>query len=714
MSADNGRSPKIPRPGGGSRPEIEAAYQRALALHRQGRIAPAESLYREILDRAPAHFGALHYLGVVEGQKRNYGAAAALIEQALAIDPKSAPAHNNLGTFLRQLGRNEDALASFDRALAINPDHAEALHNRGNALRQLQRYDEALASYERAVAIKPDYADAHYGRGNALVDLRRPAEALASYERALAIRPGFADAFLNRAYALLELKRGEEALACYGQALAIKPEFPEALFNRGIALTVTKRHEEAIADFERVLKLDPEYPYAKGKLIHARLDCCDWSSYERDVAAIEADIRSGRRACEPFTFVALSDSPEDQLRCVRIYAADVCPAAPVPMWRGERYGHERIRVAYLSADLRDHPIAYLMAGVFEQHDRARFEPIAISFGPNDGGAMRARLEGAFERFIDVGQASDRAAARAIRDLEVDIAVDLMGYTTANRPRILAFRPAPVQVNYLGYPATMGAVNIDYILADRIVIPEGARRHYSEKIAYLPDTYQANDSGKRIGDAVPTRAAAGLPESGFVFCSFNNLYKIAPQAFAIWMRLLRDVEGSVLWLLEGSAAAIRNLRREADARGISPERLVFAPRLKLEDYLARYRLADLFLDTLPYNAGSTASDALWTGLPVVTCMGSSFAGRMAGSLLNAVGLPELVTHSLDDYEELARTLALRGDRLGAIRAKLAANRSTQPLFDTKRFCRHIEAAYAAMHERAMRGEPPESFAVEPIG
>ena len=714
MSADKERSPTIPRPGSVPQPEIEAAFQRALALHRQGQIGPAESLYREILDRAPAHFGALHYLGVIEGQKRNYGAAASLIERALAIDPKSAPAHNNLGTYLRKLGRNEDALASFDRALAIKPDHAEALHNRGNALRQLQRHEDALASHDRALAVKPDYAEAHYGRGNVLIDLRRPGEAVASYERALAIRPGFADALLNRAYALLELKRNEEALACYGQALAIKPDFPEALYNRGIALTVMKRYEEAIADFERVLRLDPEYPYVKGKLVHARLDCCDWRSFERDVTAIEADIRSGRRACEPFTFMALSDSPDDQLRCARIYAADACPAAPDAMWRGERYRHERIRVTYLSADLRDHPIAYLMAGVFEHHDRSRFEPIAISFGPENESAMRARLKGAFERFIDVGQKSDREVAMVIRDLEADIAVDLMGYTTDSRPRILAFRPAPVQVNYLGYPATMGADHIDYILADRIVIPEGARRHFSEKTVYLPDTYQANDSRKRIGDAIPTRAAAGLPERGFVFCSFNNLYKIAPPMFAIWMRLLRDVEGSILWLLEGDAAAVRNLRREADARGVSPDRLVFAPRIKLEDYLARYRLADLFLDTLPYNAGSTASDALWSGLPVVTCLGSSFAGRMAGSLLNAVGLPELVTRSLDQYEALARTLALGADRLGVIRAKLARNRLNHPLFDTGRFCRHLEAAYAAMRDRALRGEPPENLAVERIG
>lgn len=694
-------------------PAVDAMFQRALVLHRQAQIAHAESLYKEILGRELRHFGALHYLGVIEGQRGNCEAAVALIDRALRIDPNSAPAHSNRGIFLRKLGRHEEALASFERAIAIKSDHAEALYNRGNVLRQLERHEEALASYASALAIKPDYAEAHYSRGNVLTDLRQPREALASYDRALAIRPAFADALVNRGYVLLELGRNEEALASYDRALAIRPDFAEAFYNRGIALTVLKRHGEAIADFETVLRLDPDYPYARGKLIHAKLECCDWSDYESDVAAVMRDIRAGKRACQPFTGLAIADSPSDQLLCARLYAQDVRPESAVPFWQGECYRHDRIRVAYLSADFREHPVAYLTAGLFERHDRARFEPIAISFGPDGPSAMRARLERVFERFIDVREKSDIEVARLLRALEVDIAVDLMGFTTDSRPQILASRPAPVQVNYLGYPGSMGTGFIDYIVADRTVIPETSRHHYGEKIVYLPDTYQANDSTRRIADHAPSRREAGLPDGGFVFCSFNNTYKIAPAVFDIWMRLLHDVEGSVLWLLESHAAAAANLRREAAAKSIAPERLVFAPRIAVEDYLARYRLADLFLDTLPYNAGTTASDALWAGLPVVTCLGESFAGRMAGSLLNAVGLPELVAGSLEDYAALAERLAKNGDVIAAIRAKLARNRLTHPLFDTARFCRHIEAAYMAMHECRARGEPPDHILVEAI-
>jgi predicted O-linked N-acetylglucosamine transferase (SPINDLY family) len=370
-------------------------------------------------------------------------------------------------------------------------------------------------------------------------------------------------------------------------------------------------------------------------------------------------------------------------------------------------------VAYLSADFRDHATSYLLAGLFELHDLERFETVAISFGPAIPSDMRTRLKAAFRKFIDVGHMSDLSISRLLRELEIDIAVDLMGYTKNCRPEILASRPAPIQVNYLGYPGTMGADYVDYILADRFVIPDNQRHSYSEKVVYMPDTYAANDSKRRIADRTPTRAEVGLPETGFVFCSFNNSYKITPSIFDIWMRLLRDVEGSVLWLLATNTSAVGNLRREAEARGIQPDRLVFAPRVKLEDHLARHRLADLFLDTLPCNAHTTASDALWAGLPLVTCLGSTFAGRVAGSLLNAIGLQELITRSLVDYEALALRLARDRKALAEIRTALAQSCKTYPLFDTSRFRRHIEAAYVTMWQRYQAGELPAHFAVEPM-
>jgi predicted O-linked N-acetylglucosamine transferase (SPINDLY family) len=390
------------------------------------------------------------------------------------------------------------------------------------------------------------------------------------------------------------------------------------------------------------------------------------------------------------------------------------PTSAESIWRGERYAHDRIRVAYVSADFRDHAVAHLLTGLFEHHDRVRFETIAIALGPDDRSEMRVRLQDAFERFVDVRGKTDLDVARLMRELEVDIAIDLTGHTSNARPALLSHRPAPIQVNYLGYSGTMGADHIDYIIGDRFIIPEHQQPQFSERVVYLPDTYFAYDSKQRISHNAPTRAEQGLPETGFVFCAFNGTFKLTPHVFDVWMRLLHAVEGSVLWLSQANIAAVRNLRRESETCGIDAARLIFAPRLeRMEDHLARHRLGDLFLDTLPYNAHTTASDALWAGLPVLTCRGDTFAGRVAASLLNAVGLPELVTDNLADYEALALRLARDPILLGQIKAKLARNRDTYPLFDTARFARHIEAAYTTMWEIWQRGEPPNTFSVEPI-
>jgi protein O-GlcNAc transferase len=357
-------------------------------------------------------------------------------------------------------------------------------------------------------------------------------------------------------------------------------------------------------------------------------------------------------------------------------------------------------------------VASLIVGCFEHHDKARFETTAISLHPGDGSDLRKRIEGAVDRFVAAHSMSDAAAAEMLRKLEIDIAIDLNGFTGEFRPGILARRPAAVQVSYLGYPGTMDVPFMDYIIADRIVIPEEHQIHYSEKVAYLPHSYMPNDRKRRIADMTPNRAQAELPETGFVFACFNNPYKIGPETFDVWMRLLHAVEGSVLWLPSIYAAAIGNLRREAKARDVAPSRLIFAPRVaREEEHLARLRAADLFLDTLPYNAHATASDALWAGVPVVTLIGNTFPGRVAASLLYALGLPELVTSSIADYEEMARTLALDPNRLAAIRAKLARNRDTEPLFDTARVTRALESAYITMRERQEAGLSPASFAVQ---
>ncbi|MCK6449394.1 MAG: tetratricopeptide repeat protein [Alphaproteobacteria bacterium] len=689
---------------------VGEALKRAIGLHQAGRLAEAETLYKAILDAAPGHFDALHLLGVIASQTGRHAEAERLIGRALGVRPDVAPAQYNRGNALLELGRYAEALACYDKAIALKPDYPEALYHRGNALLALDRFDAALESYDRALAIRPGLPEALNNRGNVLKALARPEEALASYDRALALRPDYVEATYNRGILLEESGRLDEALSCYDRVVALKADHALALNSRGNVLTVLRRHEDAAQCFARLASVAPEFDYALGRDFHARLQCCDWTDYAGSARRIEAAVGQGRRAVLPFSLLSMPSSPMDQLACARAFAADRYPPAPDPLWTGQRYAHDRIRLAYVSADFRDHPVPILIVGLFEQHDRARFEVTGISLNPEDDSAMGRRIRAAFDRHVDASRMGDRAVAEQVRALEIDIAVDLSGFTHGNRTAIFAHRPAPVQVNYLGYPGTMGAPYMDYIVADAAVIPAAERGAFAEQVVHLPHSYQANDSRRAIAERTPTRAEAGLPETGFVFCCFNKNYKIAPGTFDAWMRLLRQVDGSVLWLLESSEAATRNLWREAERRGVDAGRIVFAPRVRPDEHLARHRLAGLFLDTLPYNAHTTASDALWAGLPLVTCTGGTFAGRVAASLLGAAGMPELITSSDAEYEALALKLATTPALLAELKAKLALNRATCPLFDTALFRRHIEQAYVAMRERSQRGDKPQGFAV----
>jgi len=726
----------------------EQMLQNAWRLHQAGNLLEAARLYHEVLRADPKHFQALQLLGFVHFQRGEFKDAERIMERALSVNPKSVDALYNRGCALQALERHIEALQCFETALAVNPDFAPALINHGNSLSRLQRYDEALASYDKALSLQPKSAEALLNRGNALVELRRPEEALSSYDKALALGAQHAVLWNNRGGALADLSRHREALESFDKALGLEPDYPNALENRGNALIKLDRAEEALAALDAALELEPnsadalsnranahsnlqhfpeaiadcvaalrideEHVPALSTLIHCRIHACDWRDLDREKAKVAAGLRLGLRTILPLDNKAISDSEEEHLLVARLWLAVECPPSPKPLWQGEKYRHEKIRIAYLSTDLRAHALGRLIVGVLEHHDKTRFETIAISFGADDKSDIRARMAAAFDHFIDVREKSDPDVATLIKRMEVDIAVDLNGYTGDARTRILALRPAPVQVNYLGYPGSMGADTIDYILADRIVIPEHEQQHYTEKVVYLPDSYLPNDSTRMIGKKAPSRAEAGLPASGFVFCSFNNSYKFSPGTFGVWMRLLNEVEGAVLWLPEANELARRNLMREAEARGVNPHRLVFAPYAKApEDHRARLALADVFLDTLPYNAHSTASDALWAGLPVLTCRGASFAGRVGASLLNAAGLPELIADSPAAYEERALRLARDAPTLAAIKAKLQRNRNGCPLFDTRRFTLNLEAALTQMWERHQRGLAPESFAVSPL-
>jgi predicted O-linked N-acetylglucosamine transferase (SPINDLY family) len=692
----------------------EAHYSRGNALLALGRAAEALASFDQAVAIRPAYPEALTNRANALADLKRLDEAVASFDRALAVKPDHVEALNDRGNALVALGRHAEALSGFDRALAIRPGQAGILSNRSAALRGLGRLDEALAGYDAALAIAPDHVDALNGRGVVLHDLRRHAEAVGCFDRALGADPNHAATLNNRGNALMAMDRIADALQSYDRALAARPGDAEALNNRGMALLKLGRFAEAAADFTRLLEADPAYPYARGYRVHARMHGCDWRALDRDLAELQAGIRAGKPAASPLTLLGVSAAAAEMRAAARVWAQDKAKPAAAALWRGERYRHDRIRLAYLSADFRDHAVARLLAGVLARHDRARFETMAVSFGTSVRDAYRQRLEGAFEHFIDVRDRGDREVAALLRRREVDIAVDLMGYTQDSRPSILAARPAPIQANYLGFPATMGADFIDYIIADRFVIPPERAEDYTEKPVYLPDTFQANDARPAPPTPSPTRGAVGLPGDGFVFCCFNNSYKITPAVFDVWMRLLRAVAGSVLWLLAADEAVARNLRQAAEMRQVAPDRLIFAPRVGYAAYVARYRLADLFLDTLPFNGGTTASDALWAGLPLLTCCGEAFHSRMAGSLLRAAGVPELVTHSLDDYAAVALRLARDPAALSGIRARLVANRDRCPLFDTDRFRRHLEAGYQAMWDRCQRGEPPAELAVEAIG
>ena len=724
---------------------VDQLLRTAFQHHQRGNFAEATRLYGEVLRQQPKHFDALYLLGFAQLQQGAFDDAERLMGRALEINPSSLDALRNRGMALQHLNRHADALLSYDRALAIAPRAAEMSVARGSALSQLGRHAEAFVAYDNAVSVQPNLAVAWALRGNALLEQGKSEEALASYDRALALMPDLAEGWRHRSLALIQLDRLEEALAsldrtlalraddadswndrghllmllkrhaeaaaAYDVVLTLRPNQIDALYNRGNALSILKRYEEAIRDCEQVLALDPDYPYARGVLVHSRLQCCDWSCHEDDRGRIALALDAGKRVISPFNHKALSDSAMEQLQCAQVWARNEIPTSPDPLWRGQKYRHRRIRLVYVSADFNASAVATLMAGVFEHHDRTRFEITAMSMGSDVQTDVRVRLRKAFEHFMDARTMDEHAIASRLRDMETDIAVDLMGYTGECRSRIFAHRPAPLQVNFLGFPGTMGADYMDYIIADRVVAPDEHRKAYTEKVVHLPDAYLPSDRTRAIAETAPTRAEAGLPERGFVFASFNNAYKFSPAVFDVWMRLLSKVEGSVLWLPEHHPSATRNLIREAGSRGIDARRLVFAPLIPSPAaHLARLRLADLFLDTLPYNAHSTANDALWAGLPVLTCLGNSFAGRVAASLLEAVGLPELITKALSSYEALALKLAREPERLIAVKAKLKRNRDTYPLFDTARFTRHLEAAFTIMWERHQRGERPTAFAV----
>jgi protein O-GlcNAc transferase len=702
-----------------------AAYDRALKLKPDlaeawlgrgkvsfGRRVYDDALadYNRVLELNPDLAEAWLARGGVSFARRQYDEALADYDRALVLKPDFATAWLAVGNVFLEHKRHDEAFAAYDKAEALNPGFAEAWLCRGNVFLALEQHDDALASYDRALQLKADLAEAWTGRGTVLLELERLDDAFADFNRALELKPDLAEAWLGRGSVLSRRGQFQDALAAYDRTLALKPDLAKAWLSYASVLLELKQYDHSFLAYDKALALDPDVEYAAGYRLLTKLHMCDWTNLAADIAKVLSSVREGKRVSVPFALLSLTSSPADQLQCAKRLVRGLPVFAPV--WSGEAYSHDRIRVAYLSADFRNHAVAHLTAGLFEHHDKSRFEVTGISIGPAEDSAIRQRLESAFERFMDFENKSDEEIAKFIRNQEIDIAVDLMGHTRDGRLGIFARRPAPIQVHYIGYAGTIGTNYIDYILADSTVIPEDHQVFYAERVVWLPDSYLASDYRRAISPRTPTRRECELPENGFVFCSFNNPYKFGPKMFQLWMRLLRATPSSVLWLSQADPIALANLRREAERCSVSANRLIFASKIaEISDHLARQRQADLFLDTLPYNAHTTASDALWAGLPVLTCLGETFAGRVAASLLKAVGLPELIATSLEEYETLALQLACDPSLLALIKAKLARNRDTCPLFDTERFTRHVETAYVTMWQAYREGRPPAAFAVK---
>lgn len=705
------------------RPDLaEGWLGRGTALARSGRGDEALAAYDKALsiraDLAEAWIGR----GNVFYDRRRHADAFASYDRALAIAPQAAAAWLGRGNACADLERHGEALAAYDRALAIKPDLIEAMIGRANVFASLKRHDDALAIFDAALSFKADSAEAWLGRGSVFLDLRRHDDALAAYDKALSVAPDLAEAWLGRGNVFGDIKRHGEALEGYDRALSIKTDLAEAWFGRGNILADLRRHDDAFAAFDKAFTLNPDLPGVEGARLYSKLNCCDWTELEAETTRLIESIRAGKGGCQPFALLSIAASAEDQRRSADFWIERLLGLAPRKPVDAVPVQADKIRIGYLSADFRTHPVSYLAAGLFEAHDRSRFETHAFSIGPAEDSDLRARLERSFDRFTDLHGRSDDDIVGCIKAANIDVLVDLMGHTLGARLGVLAQRPAPVLAGYLGFAGTVGGGLLDYVIADASSIPAEDRKHFSEKVVWLPHCFMPHDTkGRELGRELGRefsrvglgRREQGLPAEGFVFCGFNNAYKLNPATFQSWMRILKEVDGAVVWLSDLQDVAKSNLRKEAEASGIDSRRLVFATRVaSTAEHLARHCLADLFLDTLPYNAHTTASDALWAGLPLLTLAGDAFAGRVAASLLHALGLAELITQSRQEYEERAIELARDPGRLRGLRETLERRRLTSPLFNTPLLARSLEGALETMVRRYRAGLAPDHIEVPP--
>jgi predicted O-linked N-acetylglucosamine transferase (SPINDLY family) len=720
-------------------PQLQLLLQQAIQAFQSGNFDSADSILKRVVQVDSKNLPALHILGLIKASQSNYREATDYLVRAarihpndasiqynlakvlsdsgndkdalahhkktVALDPNNPEAWLNYGKTVSNLARYDDALKCYDKALSLRSHYVEAALNKGATLKELKRYEDAIAFANQALVMDPNLAEAWSNKGGALKELKRYDEAIAHYDKALSLKPDYAEGWSNKGVTLHELKLYDEAIAHYDKALSLKPDYFEAWSNKGVTLNLIKKHSESAQCYQKALEFNVKDSYLLGQAHHQMMLGCDWADYEKNINKIFHLVNKGRKGAEPFGFQGIAISEELLKKCAEIYSNESFPQLD-NLSKFSQYRHHKIRIGYLCGEFRNQATSILMTRVWELCDKSKFEIFAFDNGWDDGSEYRQRIAGAISNVFDISRLSDLDTAKLIQHNEIDILINLNGFFGLARQGVFSYKPTPIQVNYLGFPGTMGIKYMDYIIADKVVIPEESKIHYVEKLVYLPNSYQANDDIRKISDRKFSKVELGLPNDAFVFTCFNNNYKITPTIFDSWMRILSRVQGSVLWLLADNPVAKDNLIKEAFARGIDSCRLVFAGRLPISEHLARHDLADLFLDTLPYNAHTTCSDALWAGLPVLTMMGHTFPGRVSSSLLSAVGLNDLVTHTQDEYEDLAVELATNPKKLAEIKLKLASNRVTAPLFDTPLFAKNLEAAYIKMYERYKANLQPD--------
>ena len=628
--------------------EIHSNLVRAFDLLKKNDFINAKVIYENILSVDKKNFDALFFLAVILINFKNYKKAKDLLEQVVLIKPNFADAYNNIGICLEKLNDLDGAIKNYNLAINNRPNFAEAHNNIGVVFQKLRNFDQAILQYKKAITYKNLYLDAYVNLANLFKEIKQFEEAIKNYDLAINLNPKLAEVYNNKGNALKEIRKFEEAIKNYDLAINLNPNFAEAYFNTATALQDIKNFEKAVLYFEKALLLDKEIPFCKGYLLHAKMLCCNWSGLNELYKEIYNDVEKNRYSATPFGYQAICDDESNLQKCAQLYSSKRFPEIKNNLFSKKVSKNKKIKIGYLCGEFREQATSILMTEVWEKHNKEDFEIIAFDSGWDDKSLRRNRIINAFDKFIDISKVSDLDAAKIIYKEQIDILINLNGFFGTGRPVVFSYRPAGIQINYLGFPGTIGSKYIDYILCDQTVVPPESKKFYNEKIIYLPDSYQANDTKRNISDKKFLREELSLPKESFVFCCFNNNYKITPNMFDVWARLLKKIDNSVLWLIDGNSEATENLKKEAKIRNIDVSRLIFAKRMKLEDHLARHKNADLFLDTLPYNAHTTASDSLWAGLPVLTCLGKAFPGRVAASLLRSLDLPELITYSENEY------------------------------------------------------------------